>query len=81
MTFGGAKAGTPLMRAHQTLGLDLPLRALVYETAEGQVRIAYREPRDILAGQGVAPGAFPSVGGMSAMLAAVSSEAAGGQPE
>jgi hypothetical protein len=35
----------------------------------------------ILAGQGVAPGAFPSVGGMSAMLAAVSSEAAGGQPE
>jgi uncharacterized protein (DUF302 family) len=81
VTFGGAKAGTPLMQAHQTLGLDLPLRALVYETAEGQVRIAYREPRDILAGQGVAPDAFPSVGGMSAMLAAVSAEAAGGQPE
>jgi uncharacterized protein (DUF302 family) len=52
VTFGGAKAGTPLMQAHQMLGLDLPLRALVYETAEGQVRIAYREPRDILAGQG-----------------------------
>jgi uncharacterized protein (DUF302 family) len=60
VTFGGAKAGTPRMQAHQTLGLDLPLRALVYETAEGQVRIAYREPRDILAGQGVAPDAFPS---------------------
>lgn len=44
VTFGGAKAGTPLMQAHQTLGLDLPLRALVYETAQGQVRIAYREP-------------------------------------
>jgi uncharacterized protein (DUF302 family) len=81
VTFGGAKAGTPLMQAHQTLGLDLPLRALVYETAEGQVRIAYREPRDILAGQGVAADAFPSVGDMSAMLAAVSAEAAGGQPE
>jgi uncharacterized protein (DUF302 family) len=78
VTFGGAKAGTPLMQAHQTLGLDLPLRALVYETAEGEVRIAYREPRDILAGQGVAPDAFPSVNGMSAMLAAVSVEAAGG---
>src|ERR1700753_3179864 len=81
VTFGGAKAGTPLMQAHQTLGLDLPLRALVYETAEGQVRLAYREPRDILAGQGVVPNAFPSVGSMSAMLAAVSAEAAGKQPE
>lgn len=81
VTFGGAMAGTPLMQAHQTLGLDLPLRALVYETAEGQVRIAYREPRDILAGQGVAPDDFPSVDGMSAMLAAVSAEAAGRQPE
>jgi uncharacterized protein (DUF302 family) len=81
VTFGGAKAGTTLMQAHQTLGLDLPLRALVYETAEGQVRIAYREPRDILSGQGVAPDAFPSVDGMSAMLAAVSAEAAGGQPK
>ena len=60
----------------QTLGLDLPLRALVYETAKGQVRIAYREPRDILVGQGVAADAFPSVGSMSAMLAAVSAEAA-----
>src|SRR5215475_11847455 len=77
VTFGGAKARTPLMQAHQTLGLDLPLRALVYETAEGQVRIAYREPRDILASQGVAADTFPSVGGMSTMLAAVSAEAAG----
>lgn len=81
VTFGGGKAGTPLMQAHQTLGLDLPLRALVYETAEGEVRIVYREPRDTLMGQGVAADAFPSVRGMSAMLAAVSAVAAGGQPE
>src|SRR3954465_10079226 len=71
VTFGGAKAGTPLMQAHQTLGLDLPLRALVYATAEGQVRIAYREPRNILAGQGVSADGFLSVAGMSTMLAAV----------
>jgi uncharacterized protein (DUF302 family) len=56
VTFGGAKAGTPLLQAHQTLGLDLPSRALVYETAEGQVRIAYREPRDILAADPAGPG-------------------------
>ncbi len=77
VTFGGARAGTPLMQAHQTLGLDLPLRALVYETADGQVRIAYREPKDILLGQGVDPSAFPQVQAMSALLAAVAQEAAG----
>lgn len=80
VTFGAGKAGTPLMQAHQTLGLDLPLRALVYENAEGEVRIAYREPRNTLMGQGVAAD-FPSVRGMSAMLAAVSAEAAGGKIE
>ena len=80
VTFGGAKAGTPLMQAHQTLGLDLPLRALVYETADCQVRVAYREPSDVLAGQGVVADAFPSVGDMSAMLRAVSAEAAARDP-
>jgi uncharacterized protein (DUF302 family) len=74
--FGAAKAGTPLMQAHQTLGLDLPLRALVYE-ADGEVRIAYREPKDILAGQGVDPSGFAQVQAMSALLAAVAQEAAG----
>lgn len=30
--FGNARAGTPLMEAMPTLGLDLPLRVLVYES-------------------------------------------------
>ena len=75
--FGAAKTGTPLMQAHQTLGLDLPLRALVYEAADGVACIAYREPADILAAQGAAADAFPSVASMSALLAAVAREAAG----
>lgn len=33
--FGNPKAGTALMNANPEFGLDLPLRALVYETAEG----------------------------------------------
>jgi hypothetical protein len=36
VTFGGAKAGTPLIQAHQTLRLDLPLRALVYEAPKAR---------------------------------------------
>jgi uncharacterized protein (DUF302 family) len=33
LVFGNAKAGTPLMHAVQTIGLDLPLRALVWQDA------------------------------------------------
>jgi uncharacterized protein (DUF302 family) len=42
LIFGNPKAGTPLMQARQTVGLDLPLRALVWEDAEGKVWLTYR---------------------------------------
>jgi uncharacterized protein (DUF302 family) len=31
LIFGNAKAGTPLMQADQAIGIDLPLKALVFE--------------------------------------------------
>ena len=37
LIFGSARAGTPLMQADQTVGIDLPLKALVYEDAAGKV--------------------------------------------
>src|SRR5262249_25301415 len=42
LIFGNPKAGTPLMQARQTLGLDLPLRVLVWEDETGQVWLTYR---------------------------------------
>jgi uncharacterized protein (DUF302 family) len=44
LIFGNAKGGTPLMQANQTIGIDLPLRALVWEDGEGQTRISYNDP-------------------------------------
>jgi uncharacterized protein (DUF302 family) len=35
LIFGHAKAGTPLMQAVQTIGIDLPLKALVWQDASG----------------------------------------------
>jgi len=35
--FGNPKAGTPLMQATQTIGLDLPLKALAWQDASGKV--------------------------------------------
>lgn len=42
--FGGPKAGTPLMQADQTIGIDLPLKMLVWQDADGTVMLAYNDP-------------------------------------
>jgi uncharacterized protein (DUF302 family) len=42
--FGSPKAGTPLMVAAPSLAIDLPLKALVAEDAEGKVTVTYNDP-------------------------------------
>jgi len=44
LVFGGAKAGTPLMQSNQSIGIDLPLKALVWQDANGKVWLSYNEP-------------------------------------
>jgi uncharacterized protein (DUF302 family) len=36
LIFGNAKGGTPLMRSAQTIGIDLPLKALVWQDQSGE---------------------------------------------
>jgi uncharacterized protein (DUF302 family) len=42
--FGNAKGGTPLMQATQTIGIDLPLKALIWQDAGGQTWLSYNDP-------------------------------------
>ncbi|NBC31850.1 MAG: DUF302 domain-containing protein [Alphaproteobacteria bacterium] len=44
LIFGNPQIGTPLMQAERTIGLDLPLRALVWQDSDGQVHISYTDP-------------------------------------
>jgi uncharacterized protein (DUF302 family) len=44
LIFGNALAGTPLMQSRQSIGLDLPLRVLVWEDEAGKVWLTYRNP-------------------------------------
>jgi uncharacterized protein (DUF302 family) len=44
LIFGNARGGTPLMVADQRIGIDLPLKALVYQDESGQVQLAYIDP-------------------------------------
>jgi len=48
LIFGSPKGGTPLMQAVPTVALDLPLKALVWEDAEGKVWLAYNDPKYIV---------------------------------
>jgi uncharacterized protein (DUF302 family) len=51
--FGNARGGTPLMHSVQTVGLDLPLKALVWEDAAGKTWISYNEPNWIAQRHGI----------------------------
>ena len=42
--FGNAKGGTPLMQANQAIGIDLPLKALVWQEASGDTWLSYNDP-------------------------------------
>ncbi len=44
LIFGNAKAGTPLMQSVQTIGLDLPLKALVWQDISGMTWLSYNDP-------------------------------------
>jgi len=53
LIFGNPKAGTPLMQSVPAAGLDLPLKALVWEDAEGHTQIAYNDPHYIIRRHGL----------------------------
>ncbi len=44
LVFGNPKVGTRLMQCSQSIGLDLPLKALVWESEGGQVWLTYNDP-------------------------------------
>lgn len=44
LVFGRAEGGTPLMQADQAVGVDLPLRALVWVDAADRTWIGYDDP-------------------------------------
>jgi len=53
LIFGNPKAGTPLMQSVPASGLDLPLKALVWQDAGGQTQVAYNDPLYIIRRHGL----------------------------
>jgi uncharacterized protein (DUF302 family) len=44
LIFGNPQGGTPLMECAQSAGIDLPLKALAWEDAQGQSWLGYNDP-------------------------------------
>jgi uncharacterized protein (DUF302 family) len=68
--FGHAKGGTPLMQDRQTAGIDLPLKALAWEDADGKVWLTCNDAAWIARRHGLGPASAPAVKAIAAGLAA-----------
>jgi len=73
--FGNALGGTPLMQSVQTVGIDLPLKVLVWQDASGKTWLSYNEPSWVAQRHGAA-NAEPAVTKMAAALREMSRKAA-----
>ena len=73
--FGNPRTGTPLMQVAQTIGIDLPLKALVWQDADGKTWFAYNDPKWLAKRHQALVGTERSLGAMTDALAAVAKEA------
>jgi len=75
LIFGAAKGGTPLMQAVQSIGIDLPLKALVWQDASGTTWLSYNDPAYLAHRHGLDESANAAVTAMSGALKAISTKA------
>lgn len=53
LIFGNPKIGTPVMQANPAAGLDLPLRAVAFQAADGKTYLVYHNPDRLVKDHGV----------------------------
>ena len=76
LVFGNAKGGTPLMVAVQTMGLDLPLKVLVWEDEAGVTHLSFNDPHWLASRYGVGAAVLPVVDKLRGALDLVTKAAA-----
>jgi len=81
LIFGNAKAGTPLMQSVQTIGIDLPLKALVWQDSSGDTWLSYNDPAWLAQRHGVSGETAAAISTMTAALGAVAKAATTGMTE
>jgi uncharacterized protein (DUF302 family) len=75
LIFGNARGGTPLMQAAQTIGIDLPLKALVWQDASGGTWLSYNDPAWLAKRHGLGHEVDATVSALAAALEAFAAAA------
>jgi uncharacterized protein (DUF302 family) len=75
LIFGSAKTGTPLMQSAQSLGIDLPLKALVWQDASGTPWLSYNDPAFLARRHGLDGADNTTVNALAAALKAIAGKA------
>lgn len=73
LIFGNPQGGTPFMECAQSVGIDLPFKALVWEDAQGQVWLGYNDPAYLAQRHGISQ--CPVIGNLRKALAGIAEEA------
>jgi len=77
LIFGNPKAGTPLMQANQTIGIDLPLKILGWQDAEDKVWLTYNDPSWLARRHHLGANTDANVNALAMLLANLTKAAAG----
>jgi uncharacterized protein (DUF302 family) len=75
LIFGNAKGGTPLMQSVQSIGIDLPLKILVWQDAEGVTWVSYNDPAWLTHRHGLDDSTKATVNALMAALNAIATKA------
>jgi uncharacterized protein (DUF302 family) len=79
LLFGNARGGTPLMQSIQTIGIDLPLKILVWQDASGHTWLSYNDPHWLAKRHGLGNEAESPLSAMAAALNEITRAAATSQ--
>ena len=80
LIFGSPKGGTPVMQTVQTIGIDLPLKALVWQDEAGITWLSYNDPTWLAARHSADGSTRTAVHAMAVALDAIASAATSAQP-
>ena len=76
--FGNPQGGTALMQDQQSAGIDLPLKALVWEDSDGKTWLSYNDPNWIARRHSLGTISAPAVKAMAGLLSSIAQEATSG---
>ena len=71
---GNPKGGTPLMVATPTAAIDLPLKVLAWEDAQGQIWVAYNDPEYVRARHGFPADLVKNIAALGALVEAAAAQ-------